>query len=77
MDQVSVSFRLAEDDVAFLENSRLMERDRSYLIKKAVTEYIALHRWQIDEVEKALLEVETGDFASDEMLKATIAELRG
>ena len=78
MDKVNITCRLAADDVAFLDKLAVtMDRDRSYLIKKAVAEYIALHRWQIDEVERALHEADACDFASDEMVKAAFSELRG
>jgi predicted transcriptional regulator len=78
MEKVNVTCRLAADDVAFLDKlAESMERDRSYLIKQAVSEYVALHRWQIEEIERALVECEAKDFASDKQVKAMFAELRG
>jgi predicted transcriptional regulator len=78
MDKINVTCRLAADDVAFLDKlADALERDRSYLIKKAVAEYIALHRWQVEEVERALAEADAGDFAAEKQVKATFAELRG
>jgi predicted transcriptional regulator len=77
MEKVNVTCRLDAKDVAFLDKlAGSMERDRSYLIKKAVSEYIALHKWQIEEVERALAEAEAGNFASDKDVKAMFAELR-
>jgi len=78
MEKINVTCRLAVDDVAFLDKlAQSMERDRSYLIKKAVSEYIALHRWQIEEVERALAEYEAGDFTTDKQVKEVFKELRG
>lgn len=78
MEKLNVTCRLNAEDVAFLDRlADSMERDRSYLIKKAVAEYIALHRWQIEEVEMALEEVKAGDFASDKQVKAMFKELCG
>ena len=78
MDKINVTCRLATEDVAFLDKlGTLLERDRSYLIKKAVSEYIALHRWQIEEVEKAIKEADAGMFATEKQVKAAFAELRG
>jgi predicted transcriptional regulator len=77
MEKVNVTCRLDADDVAFLDKLAAMtERDRSYLIKKAVAEYIALQRWQIEEVERAVAEAEAGLFATDKEVRATLKELR-
>ena len=77
MEKVNVTCRLAAEDVAFLDKlGTLWDRDRSYLIKKAVSEYVALHRWQIEEVEQAVKEADAGLFASDKQVKAAFAELR-
>lgn len=78
MEKINVTCRLAAEDVAFLDKlADATERDRSYLIKKAVAEYISLHRWQIEEVEKAIQEAEAGDFASEKQVKAMFKELCG
>jgi RHH-type rel operon transcriptional repressor/antitoxin RelB len=78
MEKINVTCRLAADDVAFLDKlAGTLERDRSYLIKKAVSEYVALHRWQIDEVENSVTEADAGDFATDTQVRAAFADLRG
>jgi predicted transcriptional regulator len=78
MEKINVTCRLSATDVAFLDElADAMERDRSYLIKKAVAEYIALHRWQIDEVRKGMAELANGEFATEKEVKATFKELRG
>lgn len=77
MEKINVTCRLAADDVAFLDRlAGSLDRDRSYLIKQAVADYIALHRWQIEEVERAIQEADAGDFATDKEVKAAFAELR-
>lgn len=77
MEKINVTCRLDKDDVAFLDKlAQLTERDRSYLIKKAVSEYVALHKWQIEEVEKALGEADAGQFATDKEVRSTFSELR-
>ena len=77
MEKVNVTCRLDAKDVAFLDKlAEATERDRSYLIKKAVAEYIALQRWQIEEIEQALKEAEAGDFASDKEVRAMFNEFR-
>jgi RHH-type transcriptional regulator, rel operon repressor / antitoxin RelB len=77
MEKVNVTCRLASEDVAFLDKlGTLWDRDRSYLVKKAVSEYVALHRWQIEEIDKAIEEADAGMFASDKQVKAAFAEFR-
>lgn len=76
MEKVNVTVRLEKDSVEFLDSlGETLDRDRSYLIKEAVDSFIALHRWQIDEIKNALAEAEAGDFASDEEVKAMFDEL--
>jgi RHH-type transcriptional regulator, rel operon repressor / antitoxin RelB len=78
MEKINVTCRMTPDDIAFLDKlGTLWDRDRSYLIKKAVSDYIALHRWQIEEIEKAVKEADAGMFATDKQVKAAFAELRG
>jgi predicted transcriptional regulator len=77
MEKVNITCRLDAEDVAFLDKLAAMtERDRSYLIKKAVAEYIALQRWQIEEVERAVAEADAGMFATEKEVRAAFTELR-
>jgi predicted transcriptional regulator len=77
MEKVNVTCRLDAKDVAFLDKlAEATERDRSYLIKKAVAEYISMHRWQIEEVEQSIKEAEDGKFASDKEVRAVFNEFR-
>lgn len=76
MEKVNVTCRLPAEDVAFLDSiATNMERDRSYLIKKAVEEYIASQRWQLEEIDRGLTEIDAGEFASDEEVEAAFREL--
>jgi plasmid stabilization system protein ParE/predicted transcriptional regulator len=65
MEKVNVTCRLEKKDVAFLDLlAGIIDCDRGHLINKAVAEYIALQRWQIGEIEKAIAEADAGDFAA-------------
>ncbi|MGD0462106.1 MAG: ribbon-helix-helix protein, CopG family [Tepidisphaeraceae bacterium] len=76
MKSVNVTCRLDPDSVAFLDKlGENLDRDRSYLIKDAVRQYIAMHRWQIEEVQKAIGEADRGEFASDSDVQAMFNEL--
>jgi predicted transcriptional regulator len=66
MEKVNVTVRLEKDAVEFLDTlGKSMDRDRSYLIKEAVQSYISLHKWQIEEIHKAIAEADAGQFATD------------
>jgi len=76
-DKINVTVRLEKDSVEFLDElAKSCDRDRSYLIKEAVRSYISLHRWQIDEIKKAVTEADSGDFASDKEMEALFAKWR-
>ncbi len=78
MEKVNVTIRMDAEEVAFLDKlAGIADRDRSYLIKQAVSEYIALQRWQVEEIEKALQEADAGEFASEKEVKRVFDELRG
>ncbi len=75
-EKVSVTVRLDQDTVAFLDKLAAVEdRDRSYIIKQAVASFVRLHRWQIEEIEKAVKEADAGMFLSDEETIAFMNEL--
>ena len=75
-EKVSITTRLDQETVAFLDRlADLQDRDRSYLIKQAVADFVRLHRWQIEEIAKAVKEAEAGLFLSDEETAAFMNEL--
>jgi predicted transcriptional regulator len=47
------------------------QRSRSFLIAEAVRDYIALNEWQVEEIKKAIVEADRGEFASEEEVKKT------
>jgi predicted transcriptional regulator len=75
-EKISVTVRLDQETVAFLDKLAAVEdRDRSYLIKQAVANFVQLHRWQIEEIEKAVKEADAGLFLSEEETTAFMDEL--
>jgi predicted transcriptional regulator len=76
MKKVNVTCRLDSDAVAFLDElGAQIDRDRSYLIKDAISRYINLHRWQIEEINKGIAEADRGEFATDEQVESMFNEL--
>ena len=75
-EKVSVTVKLDQDTVAFLDKlAEVEDRDRSYMIKQAVKNFIQFHRWQIEDIEKAVKEADAGLFLSDEETAAFMEEL--
>jgi RHH-type rel operon transcriptional repressor/antitoxin RelB len=73
MEKVSVTCKLNQEDVAFLDKlAGVTDRDRSYLIKQAVADFIAAQKWQIEEVEAAIAEADRGEFLNDEEFRAEV-----
>jgi len=73
MEKVSVTCKLNREDVAFLDKlAGVTDRDRSYLIKQAVADFIATQKWQIEEVEAAIAEADRGEFLTDEEFRAEV-----
>ncbi len=75
MEKVNVTLRLDKAKVALLDQfAQSDDRDRTYLIKKAIDGYLGMRQWQIEEIKKAIAEADAGDFASDEEVKALFAK---
>jgi predicted transcriptional regulator len=75
-EKVNVTVRLDQDTVAFLDKlAEVEDRDRSYMIKQAVANFVQLHRWQLEEIKKAVAEADAGQFLTDEESAAFMEEL--
>ena len=77
MDKETISFRLDSAKKAALDALAIQaDRDRSYLLNKAVEAYIDLHSWQLKEIQKAVKEADRGDFASEEGMAALLKKYK-
>lgn len=56
--------------------ARSVTRDRSFLINEAIDAYLAVHRWQVAEIEDGLRQANAGEFASDAEVEAVYAKFR-
>lgn len=72
MERLNVTCRIPKDAVESLDKlGALVDRDRSYLINQAITQYVANQKWQIEEVERAIAEADAGKVVSyDDFVKA-------
>jgi RHH-type rel operon transcriptional repressor/antitoxin RelB len=54
--------------------SAATHRSKSFLAAEAVREFIELNEWQIDEIKAAVKEADTGDFASEQEIRAVFSK---
>ena len=65
---MSAPFTVRLEESALVALDRLAEktdRTRSWLVARAVDEYVALNAWQIGKIEDGIAAADRGDFASD------------
>lgn len=63
----SITIGLDKETAAFLDElARSEDRDRVYLIRQAICNYIELKKWQLEEIKQAVKEADAGLFAIDE-----------
>jgi RHH-type transcriptional regulator, rel operon repressor / antitoxin RelB len=52
-------------------------RSKSWLAGEAIQRYLDLEAWQIGEISQALIEADTGDFATDDEVAGVKAKYAG
>jgi predicted transcriptional regulator len=76
MERINVTCRLSADEVAFIDAmAEATERDRSYFIKKAVSNFVLSQREMLEEIDKALADADAGHFATEEQVNKTFSKL--
>lgn len=53
----------------------VMDRDLTYVLNEAITSYLEIYQWLVDEIKKGVAEAEAGDFASDNEVQAVFTKL--
>ena len=53
------------------------DRSRSWLITKAVQDYVALNAWQLEKIETGLKEADTAEFAPEDEVSRVRAKFAG
>jgi predicted transcriptional regulator len=76
MSKENITFRLDSERRAVLDEIAAgLDRDRSYIINEAITLYLDLYQWQVEEIRQGVAEADAGDFATDEDVEAVFARL--
>ena len=50
------------------------QRSKSFLAAQAIREFVDLNEWQIQEIRRALVEADSDDFASDELVRGVLGK---
>lgn len=78
MKTKTINVRLADDLTSKLDRlADVMDRPRSWVVTRAIEEYVASQDWQIEEIETAIGEADAGDFASASEVDATFSKWTG
>ena len=74
----SVTFELEEETISALNAyAARIDRPRSTLVNEALEEWLALQKWQLEEVEAGIAEADRGEFVSDEEIDKIVAKYGG
>ena len=75
MEKSNVTVRLDKAKIEQLDQfAAIADRDRSYLIKEAIDQYLELRQWQADQVRKAIAEADAGQFVPDAEIEKLYAK---
>ncbi len=53
-----------------------MDRDRSYVLNEAISNYLEIHQWQVAHIKEGLRQAEAGEFAKESAVSAAFARWR-
>ena len=74
----SVTFELEEETISALNAyAARIDRPRSTLVNQALEEWLALQKWQLEEIEAGIAEADRGEFVSDEEIDKIVAKYGG
>ena len=77
MDKQTVSFRLDSKKVTRLDTlAEALERDRSYLLTEAVTAYLDVHQWHIDQIKAGIRQADAGELIDHAQVRKTFSKQR-
>jgi predicted transcriptional regulator len=77
MGRGMVTFRLDNEKRRALDLIAAgLDRDRSYVLNEAISNYLDVHQWQIEHIKAGLKEANAGKFATEKEVAAAFAKWR-
>jgi len=69
--QAPLSVRISADlSTRVSALAEAMDRPKSWIIERAIEDYVSLQAWQVAEIRRGLQEADAGDFATDDEVAA-------
>jgi len=70
MEKQTISFRLELDKVNALDAlAETRDRDRTYLLNEAVTNYLDVQQWQLEQIGTSIRQADSGKVLSHQAIK--------
>lgn len=77
MNKQTVSFRLdAQRRKALDAIAAGLDRDRTYVLNEAISNYLEVHQWQAEHIKEGLRQANAGQFAKDADVAAAFRRWR-
>ena len=77
MDKQTVSFRIEPSKLDALDSlADALDRDRTYLLNEAVTAYLEVQQWQVEQIKKSLKQADAGEGVAHRKVKKMAARWR-
>ncbi len=78
MDTTTLTLRVPSEIKEQLDKlANATHRSKSYLAGEAIRQYLDLEAWQIGQIQQALKEADTNDFASNDEVDAVVRKYAG
>ncbi len=77
MSKQTITFRVdAQKRKALDAIAAGMDRDRSYVLNEAISNYLEVHQWQVAHIKEGLRQADAGEFAKDSKVSSAFARWR-
>jgi len=71
MEKQTITFRADPRKIKALDRmARSLDRDRSYLLNEAVEQYLSVHEYHLEQIEKGLAEARAGKLVDYDRVKS-------
>ena len=78
MDKQTISFRLDAEKVQALDAlAAALERDRTYLLNEAVSSYLDVQQWQLEQIREGLRQADMGKLVAHGEVRKMASKWRG
>lgn len=77
MRKQTITFRTdARKKIALDAIAAGLDRDRSYVLNEAISNFLEIHRWQVAHIQEGLRQADAGEFAKESDVSAAFARWR-